>query len=177
MSFVRPEVKAAFWRWREALAGLCFAMFGLWMAIGAHGITEMLGFSVVVAGVVVALAGMQRARFRSGSGGPGLVEVLEGQITYFGPTDGGTLSIQGLTKVELDQTTRPAPSWILTETGQPPLTIPTNAEGSELLFDVFASLDGIRTERMLSEMKKRPKRRVVIWQARPHGGTPRLARV
>jgi hypothetical protein len=53
---------------------------------------------------------------------------------------------------------------VLTEAGQPPLAIPTTAEGAEALFDVFASLEGIRTERMLAELQKEPKKRVVIWQ-------------
>jgi hypothetical protein len=109
-------------------------------------------------------AGLQRARFRIGSGGPGMVQVDEGQVTYFGPFDGGSVAIRQLALVELDPKTKPTSSWVLTEAGQPPLAIPTTAEGAEALFDVFASLEGIRTERMLAELQKEPKKRVVIWQ-------------
>jgi hypothetical protein len=163
MSFLRPELKAAVWRWRETLAGIVTGLFGLWGALSSDGTAQMLGLAFAVAGAVLTIAGVQRARFRTGAGGPGLVQVDEGQVTYFGPFDGGTVAIRDLVRVELDPA-RP-PRWLLTESGQPPLAIPTNAEGAEALFDVFATLDGIRTERMLAELKRRPTTRVVIWQS------------
>lgn len=165
MSFIRPEVRTGLWRWREALAGLLVGGFGLWGVIGSAGVTEMLGYAFVVAGAVLTFAGIQRARFRIGSGGPGLVEVTEGQVTYFGPGDGGTIAVNDIALVELDPRARPHAEWLLTENGQPPLAIPTTAEGAEALFDVFASLKGIQTERMLAELKKAPGKRVVIWQS------------
>ncbi len=117
-----------------------------------------------VAGAVLTFAGVQRARFRIGSGGPGLVQVDRGPGDLFRPaTTAAPSPIRQLERVELDPAARPA-RWLLTESGQPPLAIPTTAEGAEALFDVFASLDGIQTERMLAEMKKVPTRRVVIWQ-------------
>lgn len=164
MSFVRSEVSTGFWRWRESLAGFVVAGVGLFFAIDSLGLMQMLGFSMVVAGAVLMFAGFQRARFRIGSGGPGVVQVDEGQVTYFGPHDGGSVAIRQLALVELDPKSRPASTWVLTEPGQPPLSIPTTAEGAELLFDVFAALDGIRTERMLAELEKEPGKRVVIWQ-------------
>lgn len=164
MSFIRPEISEGLWRWRESLAGFVVAALGVWFAVAGNGLVQMVGFSMVVAAAVLMFAGFQRARFRVSSGGPGVVEVDEGQVTYFGPQDGGTVAIRQLDMVELDPKARPTSAWVLTEPGQPPLTIPTTAEGAEALFDVFASLDGIRTERMLAELQKAPKRRVVIWQ-------------
>ncbi|MCR8726611.1 hypothetical protein [Frigidibacter sp. ROC022] len=165
MSFIRPEVRSGLWRWRETLAGLLVGGFGLWGAIGSEGAAEMLGYAFTVAGAVLTFAGIQRARFRIGSDGPGLVEVTEGQVTYFGPNDGGTIAVNDIALVELDPKARPHASWLLTENGQPPLAIPTTAQGADALFDVFAALDGIRTERMLAELKKSPSKRVVIWQS------------
>jgi hypothetical protein len=164
MSFLRPELKARLWRWRESTAGFGVATVGVYLAIASLGLLQMMGFSMVVAGAVLMFAGFQRARFRIGSGGPGVVQVDEGQVTYFGPFDGGSVAIRQLSLVELDPRARPSSSWVLTEPGQPPLEIPTTAEGADALFDVFAALDGIRTERMLAELQKQPKRRVVIWQ-------------
>jgi hypothetical protein len=152
------------WRWRESLAGFVVALAGLYLAVTGTGLAQMFGFSMVVAAAVLMFAGLQRARFRIGSGGPGMVQVDEGQVTYFGPFDGGSVAIRQLSLVELDPKTKPTSSWVLTEIGQPPLAIPTTAEGAEALFDVFASLEGIRTERMLAELQKEPKKRVVIWQ-------------
>ena len=42
---------------------------------------------------------------------------------------------------------------MLVQPGQPPLQIPLTATGAEALFDAFATLPGIRTERMLREMR------------------------
>lgn len=165
MSFIRPELKDAIWRWRESLIGLAIACFGLWAVIGSSGVAEMLGYTFAVAGAVLTFAGIQRARFRIGSGGPGLVEITEGQVTYFGPTDGGTIAVEQIAMVELDPAARPHAQWILTENGQPPLAIPTTAEGADGLFDVFARLDGIETEQMLAELEKAPDKRVVIWKS------------
>lgn len=164
MSFIRPEARSVIWRWRESLAGFVVALAGLFLAVTGTGLAQMFGFSMVVAAAVLMFAGLQRARFRIGSGGPGMVQVDEGQVTYFGPFDGGSVAIRQLSLVELDPKTKPTSSWVLTEIGQPPLAIPTTAEGAEALFDVFASLEGIRTERMLAELQKEPKKRVVIWQ-------------
>jgi hypothetical protein len=164
MSFIRPGLRSALWRWRESCAGSGVAAVGLYFAIVSFGLAQMLGFSMVVAGAVLMFAGFQRARFRVGSGGPGVVQVDEGQVTYFGPFDGGSVAIRQLSLIELDPRARPSSTWVLTEPGQPPLAIPTTAEGAEALFDVFAALDGIRTERMLAELQKQPQRRVVIWE-------------
>ena len=48
-----------------------------------------------------------------------------------------------------------------------PLFIPVNAEGSDGLFDVFAALPGLRTERMLSQLRAGGAHPVVIWERRP----------
>jgi hypothetical protein len=161
---IRSELKPLLYRWRETLIGAGVTALGLYLALTAFGLMQILGFSMVVTGAVLMFAGFQRARFRVGAGGPGVVQVDEGQVTYFGPFDGGSVAIRQLSLLELDPKTSPASSWVLTEPGQPPLAIPTTAEGADALFDVFASLDGIRTERMLAELQRQPKRRVVIWQ-------------
>ncbi len=43
--------------------------------------------------------------------------------------------------------------------------MPLAAEGADALFDAFATLPGIRTERMLAEMRRGGDHPVVIWQA------------
>lgn len=85
MSFVRPEARAALWRWREVLVGLVVAAIGLWWALAAHGLVQWVGGAVLLTGLALILLGIQRGRFRTGTGGPGVVRVDEGLITYFGP--------------------------------------------------------------------------------------------
>ena len=162
MSFVRPEAQAAMWRVREILAGVALGALGVWLSLGI-GLTVWLGYALLGVALALLIVGVQRARFRLGGGGPGVVAVDEGQIGYFGPLTGGVLSLADLDRLILDPTGHPA-HWILERNGQLPLQIPVNAEGAEALVDAFAALPGLRTERMLAELRGRTEHPVVIWE-------------
>jgi hypothetical protein len=110
--------------------------------------------------------GVQRARFRIDAGGAGAVQVDEGQITYFGPLTGGATAVADLERLTLDRGLTPA-HWRLDAADTPALLIPVNAEGADALFDAFARLPGLRTERMLSELTKGQDQAVVIWERNP----------
>lgn len=163
MSFVRAEARAVLWQWREVLIGGAILLLGASWAFGSGGLLHWLGYAVLVLGGAVVLAGLQRVRFRMGHGGPGVVTVDEGQVSYFGPLNGGMVAMRELVRLEIDATSRP-PVWRLTQPGQGALNIPLNAEGADALFDAFAVLPGIRTERMLAEMKREADHPIVIWQ-------------
>ncbi|MBI6628560.1 hypothetical protein [Pontibaca salina] len=163
MSLIRPAAREALWRWREGLAGVGVLVLGASWALGPRGLLGWAGWALVIIGAVLIVVGIQRARFRAGGGGPGVVQVVEGQITYFGPLSGGAVATRALERLTLDPTAKPA-HWVLDQPGQPTLYIPVNAEGSDALFDVFSSLPGLRTERMLSELRGGAKHPVVIWE-------------
>lgn len=164
MSFIRPEARAALWRWRELLAAIGVAALGLSWVLGPGGLLGWVGWVVLAAGLALAVVGVQRARFRTGSGGPGVVQVDEGQIAYFGPLTGGAVAVSDLSRLSLDPTMKPA-HWVLEQPGQPPLFIPINATGVDALFDVFATLPGLKTERMLSTLSSPSDHPTVIWQS------------
>lgn len=163
MSFFRPEAKAALWRWREVLAGAGLALLGLSWITGPGGLLGWLGWVVMAVGGLLVFVGVQRARFRRGTGGPGVVLIDEGQITYYGPLDGGVIAADELERLALDPTAKPA-HWVLEQPGQPALQVPVNAEGAEALFDVFATLPGLKTEWMLAELSGDTLHPVVIWE-------------
>ncbi|WP_417728175.1 hypothetical protein [Roseovarius sp.] len=163
MSFIRPQARAALWRWREVLSGLAIAALGLWWGIGSFGLLQWLGYALLILAGAVLVMGVQRARFRAGSGGPGVVRVDEGQVAYFGPLTGGVVAIRDLDALTLDPTAQPA-HWVLSTGGTPDLCIPLSAEGAEMLFDAFAALPGLRTEHMLAQMRRLPDHPTVIWQ-------------
>lgn len=163
MSFIRPEILSGILRWREALIGLFVASCGMIWAVSQQGLMAAVGTLLAVVGSLVIFAGIQRTRFRVGADGPGVVQVHERLVTYYGPLDGGSVSIDALASVELEPRAKPAAEWVLTEVGGAPLHIPTNAANAEILFDVFASLDGIRTENMLTQLRSNPEERVSIW--------------
>ncbi|MGI9370528.1 MAG: hypothetical protein ACR2O2_16995 [Ruegeria sp.] len=165
MSFIRPEAKLALWRWREVLAAAFVLILGLSWIGGPGGLLGWLGWVLVAVSAALAVIGIQRARFRTGAGGPGVVTIDEGQITYLGPLTGGIVATREIERLALDPTLRPA-HWVLEQAGQPALCIPVNAEGAEVLFDVFSNLPGLKTEQMLSELHSGSAHPVVIWERR-----------
>lgn len=163
MSFIRPEARATLWRWREVLAGSGLALLGLAWALGSFGLLRALAFVLLALGVVLILAGLQRARFRSGGGGQGVVQVIEGQVTYYGPLSGGAVAISELAALSLDGRSKPA-HWLLVPDQGAALQIPVSAEGADALFDAFSGLKGLRTEHLLRVKQAGGRRLQVIWR-------------
>ena len=87
--FLRPEARAFLWRWRDVWVGLAVVGLGIWWGLRSFGPVSWLGYLLVAAGVVWAIAGIQRARFRQDGDGPGVVQIRERRLGYFGPLDGG----------------------------------------------------------------------------------------
>lgn len=160
---IRPELREQFWTWRDVLLGLAVAILGAWWSSTAHGAVAFLGYGAIVLGVVLMIGGWQRVRFRAAGQGPGVVQIVERRLAYLGPLNGGTIEMDDLTRLELDGGSSPA-VWILSAPGGQLLHIPVNAAGSDLLFDLFASLPGIKTEAMLAELARTANQRVVIWE-------------
>ncbi|MFV0512356.1 MAG: hypothetical protein ACK5MY_01790 [Jhaorihella sp.] len=165
MSFFRPEAHAALWRWREVLAASALAALGLYWVLGPGGLLFWVGWLTLALAAALGVVGGQRGRFRTGTGGPGVVLVDEGEITYMGPLTGGTVAAADMERLTLDPAARP-PHWVLEQPGRAPLFIPVNAEGADELFDVFAALPGLRTEWMLSRLRAGGAHPVVIWERR-----------
>jgi len=163
-SFIRPETRALFWRWREVVIGLAVLAWGGWLAATSFGLIAVFGWILTAIGAVTVFTGIQRSRFRIGDGGAGVVQVDEREVIYFGPLEGGTVSIEALTQVELHPTEGAAHHWVLVEPGRKPLSIPTDAEHSEDLFDAFGVLKGFETQRMLHALNALSSHPIVIWQ-------------
>ena len=164
MSFIRPEARATLWRWREVLAGVALTPVGAWWSFGVTGwLGNAVGFAVLALAALLLVLGVQRARFRAGSDGPGVVQVVEGRVAYFGPLTGGAVDMAEITRLSLDARNRPA-TWVLVQPGVDTLHIPVTAKGAEALFDAFAALPGLRTEYMLRALNDTTTRETVIWQ-------------
>lgn len=163
MSFFRPEAVASLWRWREVIAAAGAILLGVWWITGPGNLLGYLGVLLIAAGCAVGWVGLQKIRFRSAGRGPGWVQVNEGAVTYYGPLVGGSVALADLDRLVLDGSQFP-PHWRLDPSQQPPLMIPVNAEGADDLFDAFALLPGLKTDRMLAELAARPKGPVVIWE-------------
>lgn len=163
--FLRPEALATLHRWRGILISGAIMALGLFGAFYSYAIMSWLSGAVALAGGASLIAAGQRLRFDTRSGGPGVVKVDEGAIAYFGPLTGGVVARSEMTALAIDRSGKPV-HWALSQPGQPDLMIPLGASGAEALFDAFAALPGMRTERMLSEMHnpRDGQSRVLLWQ-------------
>lgn len=169
MSFIRPEVRASLWRWREV------AFTGAIVLLGVHLIGRgwdmssalLLGLGGLLATAATGLLylAIQRARFMTGAMAPGVVEITERRVSYMGPVEGFTVSLDALTRVEIRQSRYHGAMWELYHTEGRHITIPTAAKGAEVLFDTFAALKGADTELMIEATIHPVKERYVVWQA------------
>ncbi len=167
MSFIRPEVRQALSRWRETIIGLIAATIGgIWM-FTSYGAVQIVGTVLAIGGALLVVAGIQRGVFRRATRGPGLVNVLEGQLTYFGPTDGGAVFTKDIRRLDIHRNNSSAAAWVIHHDGGPPLHIPVDAAGAENLFDVFSNLPGLNTRALLDNLQSPPPGLTLIWDRDP----------
>jgi len=141
---IRPEAQAALWRLREVFAAVGLAAVGLWLAALGGFVLVPLGAIVVMLAAGFGLLAWRRLRFAQGGDAPGVVELDEGQISYFGPDVGGAVALRELVELRLI-TAGGRRMWRLRQDDGQALVIPVNAMGAERLFDAFAALPGMDT--------------------------------
>lgn len=173
MSFLRPEATTALIRWREALIGFAIIVFGLNWAFFSIGLWVWLGTALALVGAAILWSGIQRARFTPGSGGLGVVEVDERQVTYLAPVGGGMASLETLLRVEIAKDTLGHAVWRFT-TPDERLSIPAAAEGAQSLFDALTALPKAEIETAIRALKSPPDTPVTIWSKAGQGTAARL---
>lgn len=138
-------------RWREVIAAGAVAAAGLWLlSLGGY-VLVPAGAALTALAAGWAMIALRRIRFLRGVGAPGLVEVDEGQVGYFGPTFGGFVALADLAELRLAEF-HGARAWRLkTQDGQV-LLIPVDAAGAERLYDAFAALPGIDMARVTAAL-------------------------
>ena len=166
--FIRPELKAMAWRWREVIAADLLFVLGLWWALTSSGAVKWLGWVLVVLSIGLFVAGVLRGRFRQSGQGPGVVKIIERRVGYFGPLTGGAVDMDDAVMLELEPNAKPAPHWVLSDRHGQVVEIPVNADGAEALFDAFATLPGINMQATVDVLSRTSTERVVIWQKERH---------
>ncbi|KIT17098.1 hypothetical protein [Jannaschia aquimarina] len=163
---IRPELQALFWRWREVIGGAGLVVLGLALWVGSAGLPALFGLAALAVGVVLLIPGLRRARFRGTADGPGVVDVTEGHISYFGPTNGGAVALDLLEEVSFDGAAR---AWRLEDSRGEVLVIPEGASGSEALLEALAPLPGFDAGHMVRAVRERAPTSRVVWtrRARP----------
>lgn len=162
MSFFRPEAVAEVKRWQGALGAGAVTALGLWWGLTSLGLIKWIGWVLAAGGAAMLWAAVQRARFHGGTGGLGVVEVDERQITYLAPVGGGFLSLDALTEVAILPDRAGLPVWCFSGGGER-LSVPATAAGTEALFDALTALPGVDMETAIRVSRGRPDAKVVIW--------------
>lgn len=139
---IRPEIARGLRRWREVIAAVMVAVAGLW--IGSFGGYLLLpaGAGLAVLCLAWAIVAFRRLRFQGPVDAPGLVEVDEGQVGYFGPTFGGMVALSDLEELRLTEW-HGVRQWRLRTGDGQVLLIPEGAAGADRLIDAFVALPGI----------------------------------
>ena len=152
---IRPQVRDWLHRWREVIAAAAVAGGGLWlMGLGGWVLTPVgLGLIALAFGLVV--LALRRLRFWHGVAAPGVVEVVEGQISYFGPDAGGFIALPDLVELRL-VVLHGRRHWRLKQADGQALLIPAAAAGAGLLFDAFASLPGMDSQALVAALEGGP---------------------
>lgn len=179
MSFIRPEAKDQIRRFGEPLIYLVVATWGLWTGFSAVGGGSWTGLIPLVLGLIAALAlfnAVERAivSWRTRVRGPGVVQVHEGRIAYFGPEGGAVTALDGLASVSI-VTTADGPLgadlyWHLSDVEGQVMVIPGGAEGTQALLDRLGSLSGFDHMAVIQAMGSTDSAQFPLWH---RDGAPR----
>ena len=163
MAFLRPEAVSLLHRWREAIVAAAIVVSGLWILSWGGLFFAVLGGAVVLVGAGMGLLAVRRVRFARGAGAPGVVEVIEGQIGYFGPRHGGYVALAELSELSL-VAYRGERAWRLSQPDGTILFIPIAAKGAEALFDAFAGRPGLDTHALIAALDGPEIAARIIWR-------------
>ena len=162
-ALIRPEVAAALLRWREVLLALAGVAFGLWVARWGGYFFVPLGGFIAAVGAGLAVIGWRRLRFVQVVSDPGVVQVVEGQVAYLGPYDGGFVGVNDLAELALIRQGG-ARFWRMTPLQGTPLMVPVAALGAGVLFDAFASLPGLDSHALVAVLAPGAVGDTVLWR-------------
>lgn len=173
MPLIRPEVADRLTRWREALAAVAVGAFGLWVATRGGWFLAGVGGLVLLLAASLFWSAVQRLRLQPADAGPGIVEIDEGQIAWYGPGIGGFVSVRELTELGL-VTVQGLRVWRLRQADGQLLLIPTGAQGVEGLIDALTALPGLEIQRLVAALEAGVDA-PFLWR-RPRADEPRLGR-
>jgi len=173
MGFLRPEAVANLLRWREALGAVGAIVIGLWMMSDTGPVVRAVGGLVALVGAGLLVNALRRLRFAGRDDAPGVVLLTEGQISYLGPYEGGTIALRDLAVLRL-RSEGGAKSWLLQDRQGNALAIPHGAKGEAVLFDAFAALPGLDMAALLARLEGAHSGSVIVWQRTSPPGGARL---
>ena len=170
---IRPELARDLRRLADLWVALVVLGLGLWAAFGTYGVLRWLGWALVALGVALAWVALQRARFarNARADGPGIVQVVEGEIRHFGPHDGAFIALEDIEALHLSPD---GTLWLIDTLDGQRRAIPRAAQGAQGLFDAFATLPDLGIEHLLRIGAQAPFERTQrVWTRPPRTRLPR----
>lgn len=140
---IRPELRAWVSRWSEPLVAVAILLVGLWLALRGGWFFAAIGGLVLLVGLSLLIGTVRRLPFRRGIAAPGLVEVDEGAIRYYGAAVlGGEIALRDLVEIRLLRL-KGRGHWRLRNASGEALLVPVDAAGSDALAHAFTALPGL----------------------------------
>ena len=173
MSFIRPEAREALRHYGVPAALTVAGAALIWKGWGLMASGAWVGFVLIVVGCFACLAlvgAVERAvlGWRGRRGGPGMVSIEEGRISYFGPDGGSILALDALVLVDI-VTTDAGPLgedlfWLLADESGQIAAIPAGAQDADKLLDTLGQLPGFDHIGVVRAMGSTEKARFPIWR-------------
>lgn len=173
MSFIRPEAAAFLRTWglpaAFAIAGLALIWHGWAMtARGAWVGVLLMGLGAFCCLGLFGAAERAVMAWRGRHGGPGVVTIEEGRISYFAPFGGGILAMDAIDRIEIVTTDRgPFEDdlfWRLSDSMGQHIAIPGGASGAEGLLDTLGTLPGFDHLSVVRAMGSTEPAQFLLWQ-------------
>lgn len=154
MSLIRPAMQYHIRRWSEVGAAVIVALLGGALMRAGGYLLFPAGAALTLLALGWALMAFRRLSFQREVSAPGVVEVVEGQVGYFGPSFGGFIALAELSELRLAEF-HGTQQWRLKTSGGEVLMIPTEASGADKLYDAFATLPGIDMAALTAALNNR----------------------
>lgn len=154
---IRPELRAHLIRQREAYVAALALAASLWIGTRGGWLLAALGLCLAALAAGWLVLALRRARFARPVSDPGVVDLDEGRIGYWGIGGGmlgGTMALEDLVEIRL-LILKDSQFWRLKSRDGQALLVPVAAAGSEKLFDAFAGLPGIDMGAMAAALDRR----------------------
>lgn len=164
---MRPAASNWLARWAEtALAGGAAAAC-LWTGTRAALDGAMLGWPLLALGAAAGMwawAALGRARLGAAAEGPGVVQVDERRVAYFGTEGGGIAALDDLLAVDVLREPDGGAWWRLHLTQGGALDIPAGAAGAARLPEALAALPGFSMDRAAAAFHVPRPGRSAVWR-------------
>ncbi len=140
---IRPDLRAWAARRSEALVAAAILLSGLWLALRGGWFFAALGGLVLLVGLSLLLGAIRRLPFRRQISAPGVVELDEGAIRYYGAAVlDGEIALRDLVEIRLLRL-KGRGHWRLRSATGEALLVPVDAAGADALAHAFTALPGL----------------------------------